>query len=417
MKIWILQTGEPLPIDPGSPRPMRAMSLSSKLIDSGHEVTLWSSLFDHQKKKNRHEKFSFYSYSNKLIIRLIPSLGYKKHIGIRRLFDHAQMAYNLKNILKLELVLPDIVFIGYPPIETAFVLAEWARKKNIPVILDIKDMWPSLFVEAFPKPFQSLAKLIFQPYFYMSKKIIRNADSITTMAPGFLNWIATYANRKNNNNDKIFRLTSPIGFLSREDAKKAQKKWINLGLKKDIPTFYFAGTFMSVFDFDPIKVAAVQLAQKNIPCQFILCGDGAYLDEVKKQMIGLPNVLFPGWMDRLMIESLARMSVASIAPYKNIDNFINNTPNKIVDSLILGKPLLCPLHGEVAKLIKDHTVGFTYNNHNLLSDYIHSLISNKKLQNLMSNNAKKLYETHFEFNTVYDGLVDHLEKMVLKHER
>ena len=33
MKVWILQTGEPLHCDEGSPRPMRAINLSNKTGD------------------------------------------------------------------------------------------------------------------------------------------------------------------------------------------------------------------------------------------------------------------------------------------------------------------------------------------------------------------------------------------------
>ena len=53
MKIWILQTGEPLHIDKSGLRPMRAMNLSNALIEKGHDVVLWSSDFDHFSKKHR----------------------------------------------------------------------------------------------------------------------------------------------------------------------------------------------------------------------------------------------------------------------------------------------------------------------------------------------------------------------------
>ena len=59
MKIWILQTGEPLHIDSGKPRPMRAMNLSNKLVEKGHDVVLWSSAFNHQKKNHRTKNMKF----------------------------------------------------------------------------------------------------------------------------------------------------------------------------------------------------------------------------------------------------------------------------------------------------------------------------------------------------------------------
>ena len=95
-------------------------------------------------------------------------------------------------------------------------------------------------------------------------------------------------------------------------------------------------------------------------------------------------------------------------------NFTLNIPNKIVDSLLLGLPILSPLTGEVESLISNRKVGFTYNNNNPLASCIQSLVDDDKLQNKMSENAKKLYDEEFEFDKVYDSLVDHLEGMVIK---
>ena len=102
LTIWILQTGEPLHIDAHNPRPMRAMNLSDKLVEAGHSVVLWSSAFNHQKKLHRNVKYKTYKVNPDLEVRLIPSCGYKSHIGIGRLIDHAQMAWNLRQALKQE---------------------------------------------------------------------------------------------------------------------------------------------------------------------------------------------------------------------------------------------------------------------------------------------------------------------------
>ena len=55
MKVWILQTGEPLQIDNNGARAMRAINLSNSLVDKGHQVTLWSANFDHFTKKHRYK--------------------------------------------------------------------------------------------------------------------------------------------------------------------------------------------------------------------------------------------------------------------------------------------------------------------------------------------------------------------------
>ena len=410
MLVWILQTGEPLHIDKGNPRPMRAMNLSNKLVDAGHSVILWSSAFSHQGKKHRVKKYSIYKVNDNLEIRLIPSCGYRRHIGLGRLFDHFQLSLNLKKALRREGSIPDVSFIGYPPIETAAVMSRWLKKRGVPIILDVKDLWPSMFVDAFPKILQPIARVIFHPYFYLAKRTIRDASGVSAMAPAFLKWVLKFADKKPTDHDKVFRLTSPTSNIDKSEVLLAKKWRDNQNINSNIPTVLFVGSFMSVFDFNPIFETAREL--KN--CQFVLCGDGDYLSELKNKAQDLDNVFFPGWVDRSKIEVLSDISIASLAPYKNIDNFMVNTPNKIVDSLLLGLPILSPLRGEVANLIENNKVGFTYDNDWSLTDCIQSLINDSKLQKKMSGNAKELYDKEFEFNKVYDVLVAHLENMVKK---
>ena len=121
--------------------------------------------------------------------------------------------------------------------------------------------------------------------------------------------------------------------------------------------------------------------------------------------------MFPGWIDQSQLEVLANMSIASIAPYKNIQNFTLNIPNKIIDSLSLGVPILSPLKGEVASMIKKNNIGITYDSNTALIECINSLINNNFLQKKMSKNARMLYEKEFNFDNVYNKLVEHLENM------
>ena len=412
MKVWILQTGEPLHCDKNNLRPMRAMNLSNKLLEAGHSVVLWSSAFDHLKKTHRSRSYKIIKINNNLELRLIPSQGYKKHVGFKRLLDHIQIAWNLRKLLKIEKSTPDVAFIGYPPIETAFIMIRWLSKKNIPTILDVKDLWPSMFIDFFPKIIQPIAKIIFYPHFYLAKITINNSTSITSMTPSFLDWILNFAKKDKDKNNSVFPLTSPRAIISKKDILKAEQWWHKNKVDGEKPVVLFIGSFASIFDFNPIVEAANKL--KHI--QFVLCGDGYYLDSVKKMMMGFDNVVFPGIIDRARIEAIAKKSICSLAPYKNIENYIANTPNKVIDSLLLGLPILSPLKGEVAKMIKNYKVGFTYSDKKTLSHYIEILNKNALVQKKISKNALKLYKNNFEHNKVYSNLVNHIEKIYKKSD-
>ena len=155
MKVWIIQTAEPMHIDPGSVRPMRAMNLADALVGRS-EVVIWTTAFMHSTKTHRTRFFKTHIINSKLKINLIPSIGYKKNISIKRIIDHIQLTLNLINNLKNNFNnAPDLVFIGYPPIEISFLTVNLFSKKNIPTLIDVKDLWPTIFLEFLPIYFSS----------------------------------------------------------------------------------------------------------------------------------------------------------------------------------------------------------------------------------------------------------------------
>ena len=412
MKVWILQTGEPLHVDAGRPRPMRAMNLANSLVKNGHSVTLWSSSFYHQEKKHRSSNDDNIQINENLEIKLIHSPGYQKNISLARLIDHFLLAKNLKKHLSKSNSLPDVAFIGYPPIETASVMIDWLKKNNVPTIIDIKDQWPVILVRSFPKLIKPLALIALSPYYYFAKRAIRKSDGISSMSNAFINWSLDFSGKSESDMDINVPLTSPNESLSQEEKDLAIAWWAQKGIKKD-DTFriMFVGSFSRAFDFDLIFQAANMLSKKEINCEFVLCGDGELASNLKVKAKKYPTVKIIEWIDRPKIIALSEMSSAYIAPYKNSSDFIMSVPNKIIDAFSMSCPLLSPLSGEVNSLIKRYKVGLSYKDYESLSLNIETLVRNKDLLDKLSFNSKKLYEKRFESNTVYNQLVKHLEKI------
>lgn len=410
--VWILQTGEPLHIDEGNPRPMRAMNLSNALVESGHRVVLWSSAFYHQEKRHRTTKAKSIKVSENLEIRLILSPGYSRNIGFGRLWDHAIMAKNISSLLKDVTEIPDIAFIGYPPIETAALMGKWLTKKKVNYIVDVKDQWPSLFVEALPSPLRPIGKIALYPYFYLAKKCLKGAKGLVAMSHSFLEWASAFSGRKINQFDRIVPLTTPQNSILAEEFEFADKWWDDLGIRADgTPRVSFVGSHSRAFDMVPVMEAARYMLENKINCQFVICGDGPVSAVWKELAKGLDNVYFPGWIDRAKSESLGKRSVAALGPYLNVDNFILNMPNKIIDSLAQGLPILSPLRGEVRDLLLNKNVGISYGKDfdQTLEEAIISLINDNDFRDALSENAKAVYEKEYSYSKVYGELVNHLE--------
>jgi len=412
LTIWILQTGEPLHLDPGDARPMRAMNLANALVDAGHRVVVWSSAFSHQDRRQRSLVPETSVLSENLEYRLIPSPGYDRNIGLGRLWDHAVLGVNLRRMLSDQMDLPDACFIGYPPIETATVMARWLKERGVPTLLDVKDQWPTLFLASVPRPFKALGRIVLSPYYLSARRAMRDATGISAMAEGFLEWALLFARRSRSSHDIVVPLTSPRNESGDADLLEASEWWAARGVREDsTPRFCFIGNHARSFDFSPIAAAARSLAENQVDCELIIAGAGESSPDWQKAAAGLPNVRFPGWINPAQARILARLCSGFLAPYIGSDDFQRSVPNKVIDALSFGLPVVTSLGGEVAALIDQFAVGLRYgtDSNRTLYDCLTILIEDSALQRRMSRNALQLYDERFSFEKVYGAVVTHLE--------
>lgn len=413
MKIWILQTGEPLPTDGGAPRPMRAMNLASSLTEHGHHVVLWSSAFYHQEKRHRCNEFRQIPVSDRLTVNLIPSPGYSRNIGPDRLYDHAVLGWNLRKLLSGgSFDPPDVAFVGFPPIEAAAVMVRWLRRRQVPVMVDAKDQWPTIFLEPLPAFLRPLGHLALLPYFYLANRSFREASAFCSMSDEFIDWMCRLSGRPRCGLDHAAPLTSPLGSVSQEDLSSARSWWLERGVdtSKD-RRVSFVGSLSSAFDFSVVAQLAKRCAYRGLDVQFVICGHGDEYPVVAEMMSGLSNVVMPGWIDSPKITALMHGSRAIMAPYINNDAFSRSVPNKIVDGLSTGRPILTTLHGVTAQLLKEHRLGVGSVSEDELFGELERLILDEGYFEEVSRRATRLYEDRFSFRKVYGDLVDVLVRL------
>jgi glycosyltransferase involved in cell wall biosynthesis len=413
LTVWILQTGEPLPIDGSSVRPMRAINLANALVEKGHSVVLWSSRFSHQTKTHRSKQFTDNVLMSKnLEVRLIDSPGYKKNIGFSRLFDHYMLGKNLAKSLKKNIKKPDVAFIGFPPIEIAMTMSNWLIENNIPYLVDVKDLWPEVFVEKTPVWSRVITKILFHNYFISAKKIYIGATGITSMSQSFVKKILSISNREMTSNDCDYPLVPALDVPDAKEINISDDWWDKEGVGEKVQfRVIYVGNLSSNVEMDSIKKAALYFSDKGIDVEFVICGQGDYLGAFKKLMNGVACVKFPGWIDRSKTISLAKRSDMMLIPYYNSENFFLSLPNKTIDALALGLPILSTLEGEVKDLITANNVGKYYNDGAGLINEVLNLIEDPLLLEEMSNNANKLYNERYTYEHVYGGLVHHLERV------
>lgn len=404
-KIFIWQSGEPLQIDKDNHNPMRAINLSEFLVNNNYDVTLISANFDHTKKIFREKNINEYKILNinsKFKLVLIDSIGYEKNISLKRLIDHIHLSYNLKKYLDKQQDVPDVAFIGFPPIEPSIVFSNWLYKKKIPFIFDVKDLWPEYFYERLENKLVSfLVRKFFLLHDIFLKKSLKKSKAVVSNNIFFLNFILNKIKKKKEKLDKVIYLTKPI--LDKKNLKLSQK----IEFDKDIFKLYFCGRVnLEVFDFITVFNALKILDKEKFNFHFYLAGYGDI--EYLKKYVSLnyieKKVSFVGYVNKFEHCNFLLNTDAFIAPFFNKLNFSSNLSNKFIEAIQYKLPLITPLQKDVADFINNHNIGLIYNEKDpedlalKIKKLIHLKMNDK---NIFIQNLSKLSVNEFNHENNY----------------
>ena len=288
----------------------------------------------------------------------------------------------------------------------------YGRLHGVPVALDIRDLWPTLFLDYLPKRLRPLGNLALWPMWRMARRACRDASAILATSPKFVSWGLALARRAPHALDGDF----PLGYVSTEpdvaSVAKAETYWEDLGVDRNpaVLTVCFFGTMAGQFDLETVIDAARLLARKGVPVRFVLCGAGARLESLTARARGLDNVLLPGWVGAVEIWTLMRRADIGIAPYLNNAGFSDNYPNKTIEYLSAGLPVVSCLQGYFREFLDTSGCGMSYAMQDVdsLVAVLTRLVVTQEQRAEMAAAAAHMFSTHFDANLVYGRMIARL---------
>jgi len=407
MNIWVVNEGEPLPMLTGKGRLMRGGMLADYFSCASNEVVWWFSTFLHYQKE-------YYCYSDKVIklktnleLRLLHvKKAYKSNISIARIKYCKDLAKKFLTAIKdiPENKKPDIIYCSWPLIELADVCVKYGKENNIPVVIDIRDFWPDIFIQPLPKVLKPIGILgIALLYGKKTKFVMRNATMVSGVIPKAMNFAVQYGRQLSPYDHPVY-----LAYKKKPLSERSVVFLKELGIKKgDFVVVYYGSITLRISQLDIIKQAAFKLQHTNV--KFVICGSGPDLDALKQNTSS--NIFFCGYRNAAEISEVSSVAKLGLLPYKNTTDFIDSLPNKIGEYLAEGIPVLTSLTGLSKSVLEENECGSYFSDVETLCNVIDSYFDNSKLEK-QKRNAFKVYNSLFNADIVYPAFEKDLEKIV-----
>jgi glycosyltransferase involved in cell wall biosynthesis len=411
MNIWVVCISEPLPIDGGGQRLMRAGMLTRALLSMGHEVTWWTSAFNHSSKRHRTDRSQVKMSPDGVRLWLMHGIEYSRNIGVCRLINHLQLAFEFRRLAAAERP-PDVIFCCWPAVEVGFAAVRYAERRSIPVLLDVRDLWPDIYLDAVLPALRPAARIALAPYYRMTRSAFRRASGIVAISEGYLDWGLAQAGRKRGRNDALF----PLGYQE-PDWKKAHlsernENLLALGSDDSRLLCWFLGSFGDTYDLESVIRAARKLRNQGAAdCLFVLSGEGEKRVRLEKMADGMENVVFTGWLNAEQIACMMEMAHIGLAAYR--ESAPQGLPNKIFEYMAAGLPILSSLSGECKRFLQTNACGISYaaGSADSFIDGLLTLRADENLRKEMGTNGLRAFRSRYSASVVYPQLAKYLERI------
>jgi len=378
---------------------VRSYDIAHYLVENGHTVHMITSMRDLSDK----DRWSF-TNENGINVHWLSMSYSNKFSFLKRLKAFFLFAvYSAKKGSSLD---GDIIYASSAPLTIAIPALYISWKKSIPIVFEVRDLWPAVPIAmgVLKNPFlKYLAK-------NLEKYIYKKSKAVIALSEGMKNGVvdAGYDENKvfvipNFSNNEMFNSDLTGGKF------QVKRKWL-----KNSPLLVYTGTFGLVNGVSFLVDIAEQLIFLNSNVKILLLGHGIEFESVKSYAIE-KNVLNTNLFIEPSInkEELPEvLSAASLASNLIIDvpELWNNSANKFFDALASGTPVLINGSGWQADLINKTNTGIvTYGlSIEQSAKAVNDFLNNEDLLKESSINALNLSKEFFD----KDKLVMQVEEVL-----
>lgn len=297
----------------------------------------------------------------------------------------------------------DIIIATSPPFSIGITGYIISRLKRIPLVFEIRDIWPASVVQLGQIKNNTLIKILEKIELFLYKKAVK----IISVTDSFVKDFTT----RGVDPEKIMVIKNGVdlNFFTPTTESESLKKELGVEGKEVIS---YIGTHGISHALANVIDTANNL-KSNKKLIFLFVGDGAEKESLKQYAgsLHLDNVMFVDSVPKNDLPRYYGISDILLVPLKKIPLFKTVLPSKIFEIMAIAKPIITSVDGECKKLIEEAEAGLYAEPENVkdLEQKIIYFHQNPEIRQQMGRNGRNCVEKHFDRNQLADnylGIID-----------
>lgn len=238
----------------------------------------------------------------------------------------------------------DICYAISTPLTTGVAAMIIRKRYGIPYIFEVGDLWPDAPIQMGFIRNWFLQRILYR----MESKIYRKASSIVALSTAIGHCLHGKVS------DKTIHLIPNMAdteFFRPAEKRSALKE--KFGVKEKFVVSY-VGALGVANGLTYYLECAAACQQAHLPIHFILCGDGAMLEDLKKQAAKdvLQNLSIIPFQNRHGVAEILNVTDANFICYQPVRILETGSPNKYFDGLAAGKMTIINFGGWIKEEIE-----------------------------------------------------------------
>jgi len=389
---------------PNMPGGTRSYEMAVRMVKKGHEVHIITSKRDGNFSKSQWKEERF----DGIIIHWgeIPYNNRMRFFNRLKAFFKFAFSAGAKAID----IGGDIVFATSTPLTIAIPAVIAKRKLKVPMVFEVRDLWPELpiAIGAIRNPLLKYCASQLEKWAY------KNSESIIGLSPQMCNSIEKLSGKKNSVHN--VPNCSDISLFQEKKIEvenfKNKHKWI-----KNKQLVIYAGTLGKINGVGYLVEIAQIFLKLNKNVNFLIVGDGLELELIKNKANQLnclnKNFFMINQLKKADMPAVFNASTISTSLFLPVKEMEANSANKFFDTLAAGKPIVINYGGWQKDLIEKYKIGIVLNSDIKKSAVLLNklLLDNARL-NRMGVNSGRLAKSKFSRDSLADKLINVLETCV-----